>query len=357
MDIARRIKGGELGCRTGGLPLRTRASYSCSMRLRDGVRARPMTALVSYRPLAILRVVRLLLSVQVTIPTTRQHTFHMRSTGINGSYLLVCHTPPPPQASPAQTRDEWSHSSSSVCSASARLQALHNQSMRTRSAATSLRSVAACGEESSRTTPARRAACSGPTASPPRCLPARALAPLSRCPSCSAKRDARVRGHVDSFWWRRWYQGHAVDARATRGKMGFATIPFPQVREAHLRGAHDQLASVQLKSSLSRPWRSNAVRAYDKETSVESFMGVFRSRVDRRATQLFGGVGFVTAIGLRAWACVEIKSTRPRHCIVAHRRGQTIACPVVAKITLYTVISGSLTALAFVGRTRTAAAT
>ena len=36
----------------------------------------------------------------------------------------------------------------------------------------------------------------------------------------------------------------------------------------------------------------------------------------------------VTAIGLRAW--------------------QTIACPVVAKITLYTVISGSLTALAFV---------
>ena len=27
---------------------------------------------------------------------------------------------------------------------------------------------------------------------------------------------------------------------------------------------------------------------------------------------------------------------------------QTIACPVVAKITLYTVISGSLTALAFV---------
>ena len=42
-------------------------------------------------------------------------------------------------------------------------------------------------------------------------------------------------------------------------------------------------------------------------------------------------------------------STRPTpstHCCT--QAWQTIACPVVAKITLYTVISGSLTALAFV---------
>ena len=51
-----------------------------------------------------------------------------------------------------------------------------------------------------------------------------------------------------------------------------------------------------------------------------------KRRVDGVGSRLISAQ--VTAIGLRAW--------------------QTIACPVVAKITLYTVISGSLTALAFV---------
>ena len=90
-------------------------------------------------------------------------------------------------------------------------------------------------------------------------------------------------------------------------------------------------------------------RPYDKEVSVESFMrryfdlewiavrlnffvGVLSfvgtSVCEKSARSSVSRPAQVTAIGLRAW--------------------QTIACPVVAKITLYTVISGSLTALAFV---------
>ena len=90
-------------------------------------------------------------------------------------------------------------------------------------------------------------------------------------------------------------------------------------------------------------------RAYDKEVSVEAFMrryfdlewiavrlnffvGVLSfvgtSVCEKSARSSVSRPAQVTAIGLRAW--------------------QTIACPVVAKITLYTVISGSLTALAFV---------
>ena len=92
-------------------------------------------------------------------------------------------------------------------------------------------------------------------------------------------------------------------------------------------------------------------RAYDKEVSVESFMRRYFDLewIAVRLNFFVGVLSFVrpvwnlnsrhgvgailmsaqvTAIGLRAW--------------------QTIACPVVAKITLYTVISGSLTALAFV---------
>ena len=71
-------------------------------------------------------------------------------------------------------------------------------------------------------------------------------------------------------------------------------------------------------------------RLYDKETSVENFMRRYFDLewIAVRLNFFVGVLSFVTAIGLRAW--------------------QTIACPVVAKITLYTVISGSLTALAFV---------
>ena len=71
-------------------------------------------------------------------------------------------------------------------------------------------------------------------------------------------------------------------------------------------------------------------RAYDKEVSVEAFMRRYFDLewIAVRLNFFVGVLSFVTAIGLRAW--------------------QTIACPVVAKITLYTVISGSLTALAFV---------
>ena len=67
-------------------------------------------------------------------------------------------------------------------------------------------------------------------------------------------------------------------------------------------------------------------RAYDKETSVESFMRRYFDLewIAVRLNFFVGVLSFVTAIGLRAWACVEIKCQRaPRHRrIVAHRRGR-----------------------------------
>ncbi len=89
--------------------------------------ARPMAPrlLVSYRPLAILRVVEGCYSAYRTLLATRLrqtyvHTVRSTRATTNGSCLLVCrihlhHH----KLLTAQTRDEWSHSSSSVCSASA----------------------------------------------------------------------------------------------------------------------------------------------------------------------------------------------------------------------------------------------
>ena len=54
-------------------------------------------------------------------------------------------------------------------------------------------------------------------------------------------------------------------------------------------------------------------RAYDKETSVESFMRRYFDLewIAVRLNFFVGVLSFVTAIGLRAWACVEIRSMRP----------------------------------------------
>ena len=73
--------------------------------------------------------------------------------------------------------------------------------------------------------------------------------------------------------------------------MGFATIPFPQVREAHLRGAHDQLASVSAPSHrcLDRGARTPVTSVRQGDFGRVIHAALFRSRVDRRATQLFRG--------------------------------------------------------------------
>jgi hypothetical protein len=74
--------------------------------------------------------------------------------------------------------------------------------------------------------------------------------------------------------------------------------------------------------------------------------------VDSRATQLLRGC---SELCHGDWSEGEglcrNQNVNAHHAIeaIAHTQAwQTIACPVVAKITLYTVISGSLTALAFV---------
>ena len=113
-------------------------------------------------------------------------------------------------------------------------------------------------------------------------------------------------------------------------------------------------------------------RAYDKEVSVEAFMRRYFDLewIAVRLNFFVGVLSFVTAIGLRAWQTVRRAASFPSSLAASAfrarrrrrraERGESfprgrvdavaaqIACPVVAKITLYTVISGSLTALAFV---------
>ena len=106
-------------------------------------------------------------------------------------------------------------------------------------------------------------------------------------------------------------------------------------------------------------------RPYEKEQSVEAFMRRYFDLewIAVRLNFFVGVLSFVTAIGLRAWFLLRrLFFPRPvagridgvdgvavaADARAISQRRQTIACPVVAKITLYTVISGSLTALAFV---------
>ena len=67
-------------------------------------------------------------------------------------------------------------------------------------------------------------------------------------------------------------------------------------------------------------------RAYDKEVSVEAFMRRYFDLewIAVRLNFFVGVLSFVTAIGLRAWACVETKcQCAPRHRRdVAHRPGK-----------------------------------
>ena len=113
-------------------------------------------------------------------------------------------------------------------------------------------------------------------------------------------------------------------------------------------------------------------RPYEQETSVEAFMRRYFDLewIAVRLNFFVGVLSFVTAIGLRAWQTVRRAASFPSSLAASAfrarrrrrraERGESfprgrvdavaaqIACPVVAKITLYTVISGSLTALAFV---------
>ena len=69
---------------------------------------------------------------------------------------------------------------------------------------------------------------------------------------------------------------HAIDA----------TDPFPQVREAHLRGAHDQLAGLPITSYRRQHGSSRTPVTSVRQGGVRRGLheAVLRSRVDRRAT-------------------------------------------------------------------------
>ena len=91
-------------------------------------------------------------------------------------------------------------------------------------------------------------------------------------------------------------------------------------------------------------------RAYDKEVSVEAFMRRYFD-LEWIAVRLNFFVGVLSFVGTSVCDFFSPRSSVSRPAKVTAiglRAWQTIACPVVAKITLYTVISGSLTALAFV---------
>ena len=90
-------------------------------------------------------------------------------------------------------------------------------------------------------------------------------------------------------------------------------------------------------------------RAYDKEVSVEAFMRRYFD-LEWIAVRLNFFVGVLSFVGTSVCEkSARLSVSRPAQVTaIGLRAWQTIACPVVAKITLYTVISGSLTALAFV---------
>ena len=74
---------------------------------------------------------------------------------------------------------------------------------------------------------------------------------------------------------------HAIDA----------TAPFPQVREAHLRRAHDQLAGLPITSHRRQYGSARTPVTSVRQGSVRRGLheAVLRSRMDRRATQLLRG--------------------------------------------------------------------
>ena len=89
-------------------------------------------------------------------------------------------------------------------------------------------------------------------------------------------------------------------------------------------------------------------RPYEKEQSVEAFMRRYFD-LEWIAVRLNFFVGVLSFVGTSVCEFARSSVSRPAQVTaIGLRAWQTIACPVVAKITLYTVISGSLTALAFV---------
>ena len=153
---------------------------------------------------------------------------------------------------------------------------------------------------------------SAPIASLPRCSPARVQVPRSPCLLCSAR-----------------------PRRSGTWSAPTTTTSTPSMRRLRSHRYVKRIYAALMISSLvcqlqvivvSTVALERLSRAYDKESSVEAFMRRYFDLewIAVRLNFFVGVLSFVTAIGLRAWACVEIKcQCAPRHRRdVAHRPGK-----------------------------------
>ena len=225
-DQGRRARGARRG-RCARFYRHTRCCLARCCVAATAYRARSMRR-VCYRPLASSPTARLLGSAYTRLlakrcaSTCAQCAQRVRRLTALGQLVCLIHAHH--TSFTAQTRDEWSHSISSVCSAS-RGWLYTTKTMRTRSAATSLRS-GATGELKDY---AGAAGCLFGTYR----IPASLFAGASAGAAFAMPILGEERG-----------SGRLVSANNNNLHAIEATDPFPQVREAHLRGAHDQLAGL-----------------------------------------------------------------------------------------------------------------